>query len=87
MFYLASKTLTEKAAWKFVNTHRSEISWDLIVINPPWIFGARLRCSSQVSLRLVRFSNFSHVNFFLAANFLNADLLDFLQRDLRSQQL
>ena len=40
--YLASKTLAEKAAWEFVATHESEISWDLVVINPPLIFGARL---------------------------------------------
>jgi nucleoside-diphosphate-sugar epimerase len=40
--YLASKTLAEKAAWEFVATHESEISWDLVTINPPWIFGARL---------------------------------------------
>jgi nucleoside-diphosphate-sugar epimerase len=37
--YLASKTMAEKVAWKFVATHNSEISWDLVVINPPWIFG------------------------------------------------
>jgi nucleoside-diphosphate-sugar epimerase len=38
--YPASKTLAEKAAWEFVAAHSSEISWDLVVINPPWIFGA-----------------------------------------------
>ena len=38
--YSASKTLAEKAAWEFVTAHRSEISWDLVAINPPWIFGA-----------------------------------------------
>ncbi|KAI0272958.1 hypothetical protein BGY98DRAFT_1099681 [Russula aff. rugulosa BPL654] len=37
--YSASKTLAEKAAWEFVATHKSEISWDLVTINPPWIFG------------------------------------------------
>jgi nucleoside-diphosphate-sugar epimerase len=42
MIYLASKTLAEKAAWEFVAAHKSEISWDLVVINPPFIFGARL---------------------------------------------
>jgi nucleoside-diphosphate-sugar epimerase len=41
LIYLASKTLAEKAAWEFVATHKSEISWDLVVINPPLIFGAR----------------------------------------------
>ena len=42
IIYQASKTLAEKAAWEFVALHGSEISWDLVVINPPWIFGASL---------------------------------------------
>ncbi|TFK50043.1 D-lactaldehyde dehydrogenase [Heliocybe sulcata] len=37
--YAASKTLAEKAVWKFVEDHKSEINWDVTVINPPWIFG------------------------------------------------
>lgn len=41
LIYLASKTLAEKAAWEFIATHKSEISWDLVVLNPPLIFGAR----------------------------------------------
>ena len=41
--YFASKTLAEKAAWEFVDAHKSEISWDLVAITPPNIFGARLR--------------------------------------------
>ncbi len=40
--YMASKTLAEKAAWEFFSAHDSEISWDLVVINPPWIFGVNL---------------------------------------------
>ncbi|KAI9509130.1 D-lactaldehyde dehydrogenase [Russula earlei] len=40
--YLASKTLAERAAWDFVAVHKSEISWDLVVINPPFIFGPSL---------------------------------------------
>ncbi|KAI0262311.1 D-lactaldehyde dehydrogenase [Gloeopeniophorella convolvens] len=40
--YLASKTLAERAAWDFVDAHKSEITWDLVVINPPWIFGPSL---------------------------------------------
>ena len=39
VMYMASKTLAEKAAWEFVATHKSEISWDLVAINPPYIFG------------------------------------------------
>jgi nucleoside-diphosphate-sugar epimerase len=40
--YIASRTLAEKAAWEFVDAHKSETSWDLVAINPPYIFGARL---------------------------------------------
>jgi len=40
--YMASKTLAEKAAWDFVAAHKSEISWDLVVINSPWLFGPSL---------------------------------------------
>jgi hypothetical protein len=39
--YMASKTLAEKAAWEFVAEHKSEISWDLVAINPAYIFGVR----------------------------------------------
>ncbi|PAV17623.1 D-lactaldehyde dehydrogenase [Pyrrhoderma noxium] len=37
--YRASKTLAEKAAWKFVEDHKDEINWDLVTINPPYVFG------------------------------------------------
>ncbi|KAF9561494.1 NAD(P)-binding protein [Agrocybe pediades] len=37
--YRASKALAEKSAWKFVEEHKSEVKWDLSVINPPFIFG------------------------------------------------
>ena len=49
LIYLASKTLAEKAAWEFVAAHKSEISWDLVVINPPLIFGARHSFSRMFS--------------------------------------
>ena len=39
--YAASKILAERAAWKFVAEHKAELAWDLVVINPPWIFGVR----------------------------------------------
>ncbi|KAI0286184.1 hypothetical protein BC826DRAFT_1093568 [Russula brevipes] len=39
LIYLASKTLAERAAWQFVATHKSEISWDLVALNPPYISG------------------------------------------------
>ncbi|CAA7269675.1 unnamed protein product [Cyclocybe aegerita] len=37
--YRASKTLAEKAAWEFYNQHKSQVQWDLAVINPPFVFG------------------------------------------------
>ncbi|KAF8880899.1 hypothetical protein CPB84DRAFT_1851713 [Gymnopilus junonius] len=37
--YRASKTLAEKAAWEFYMEHKSEVKWDLAVINPPFVFG------------------------------------------------
>jgi len=42
MIYLASKTLAERAAWEFVEKHKAELAWDLVVLNPPWIFGPSL---------------------------------------------
>ena len=40
--YGASKIFAEKATWKFVANHSSEISWNLVVINLLWILGASL---------------------------------------------
>ncbi|KAJ6512289.1 NAD-P-binding protein [Mycena vulgaris] len=37
--YRASKTLAERAAWAFVDEHKNKIGWDLVVINPPFVFG------------------------------------------------
>ncbi|KAH8109995.1 hypothetical protein DFH11DRAFT_1746820, partial [Phellopilus nigrolimitatus] len=37
--YRASKALAEKAAWDFAEKHKSEISWDLVALNPPFVFG------------------------------------------------
>ncbi|KAF8635789.1 hypothetical protein AX17_003846 [Amanita inopinata Kibby_2008] len=37
--YRASKTLAEKAAWSFWREHQKEVNWDLVVLNPPFIFG------------------------------------------------
>ena len=39
MIYPASKTLAERAAWDFVAAHKADLKWDLVVLNPPWIFG------------------------------------------------
>jgi len=40
--YSASKVLAEKAVWDFFEKHKSEITWDVTVLNPPWIFGPTL---------------------------------------------
>ncbi|KII86217.1 hypothetical protein PLICRDRAFT_114413 [Plicaturopsis crispa FD-325 SS-3] len=37
--YCASKTLAEQSAWAFVEEHKGELGWDLVVINPPYVFG------------------------------------------------
>jgi len=37
--YRASKTLAERAAWDFVETNKGSIGWDLVVLNPPMVFG------------------------------------------------
>ncbi|KAH8110868.1 hypothetical protein DFH11DRAFT_1880257 [Phellopilus nigrolimitatus] len=37
--YFASKSLAEKTAWEFAEKHKSEISWDLVALNPPLVFG------------------------------------------------
>lgn len=41
--YQASKVLAERAAWEFVGKHEGKIPWDLVVCNPPWIFGPTLQ--------------------------------------------
>ncbi|KAH7921679.1 NAD(P)-binding protein [Leucogyrophana mollusca] len=37
--YRASKTLAEKAVWKFWEENRGKITWDIVVLNPPYVFG------------------------------------------------
>jgi len=37
--YRASKTLAERAAWDFVEKNKGKIGWDLVVMNPPYVFG------------------------------------------------
>ncbi|KAH9930009.1 NAD(P)-binding protein [Fomitopsis serialis] len=39
MKYRASKTLAEKAAWEFVEKNKGVLGWDLVVLNPPYVFG------------------------------------------------
>jgi nucleoside-diphosphate-sugar epimerase len=45
VIYVASKTLAERAAWKFVDEHRAELAWDLVVLSPP----LDLRGTSRIS--------------------------------------
>lgn len=37
--YRASKTLAEKAAWAFYEKKKASLNWDLVVLNPPFVFG------------------------------------------------
>ncbi|CCL99694.1 uncharacterized protein FIBRA_01715 [Fibroporia radiculosa] len=37
--YYASKTLAERAAWEFVERNKETIGWDLVTLNPPFVFG------------------------------------------------
>ncbi|CCM01888.1 uncharacterized protein FIBRA_03959 [Fibroporia radiculosa] len=37
--YRASKILAERAAWEFTKENKDNISWDLVVLNPPYVFG------------------------------------------------
>ncbi|KAI9057815.1 NAD(P)-binding protein [Trametes sanguinea] len=37
--YDASKTLAERAAWDFLEHHKSEAAFDLTMVNPSWVFG------------------------------------------------
>lgn len=41
--YRASKSLAEKAAWIFVEQHKSEIGFDLVSMCPPLIYGPVLQ--------------------------------------------
>jgi nucleoside-diphosphate-sugar epimerase len=37
--YRASKALAEKAAWEFVEKHKAEVKFDLVVLHPPFVIG------------------------------------------------
>jgi nucleoside-diphosphate-sugar epimerase len=39
--YRASKTLAERAAWEWVKEKGEGLGWDLVVMNPPFVFGVR----------------------------------------------
>ncbi|KAF9792201.1 D-lactaldehyde dehydrogenase [Thelephora terrestris] len=40
--YMASKTLAERAAWELYRKHKASLPWDMVAINPPYIFGPNL---------------------------------------------
>lgn len=42
MKYMASKTLAERAAWELYRKHKASLPWDMVAINPPYIFGPNL---------------------------------------------
>ncbi|KAH9855699.1 NAD-P-binding protein [Lenzites betulinus] len=37
--YSASKIGAERAAWAFYAERKDALPWDLVVVNPPWVFG------------------------------------------------
>ncbi|KAL5532145.1 hypothetical protein ACEPAF_5709 [Sanghuangporus sanghuang] len=41
--YYASKAMAEKTAWSFVSDHKSDITWDLSVVCPIYVFGPVLQ--------------------------------------------
>ncbi|KAL6299273.1 NAD-P-binding protein [Sparassis latifolia] len=45
--YMASKTLAERAAWDFIAKNKAQLSWDLVVLNPPYVFGPILHAIGQ----------------------------------------
>lgn len=46
--YRASKVLAERAAWEFYEENKGKVGWDLVVLNPPIVFGVRRGvCRSQ----------------------------------------
>lgn len=45
--YWASKTLAERAAWEFYEKNKSKVSWDLVVLCPPFVYGPILQAVSS----------------------------------------
>ncbi|KZT50817.1 hypothetical protein CALCODRAFT_488396 [Calocera cornea HHB12733] len=43
MLYLAAKTDAKHIAWNLYNDHESEVGWELVTLNPPYIFGPILQ--------------------------------------------
>ncbi|KAI0056654.1 D-lactaldehyde dehydrogenase [Artomyces pyxidatus] len=53
--YRASKTLAERAVWDFYEKNKSTLDWDVVVLNPPYVFGPLINHVS--SLRALNASN------------------------------
>lgn len=43
VMYAASKSLAEKAAWKWAEEHKGQVAFDLVTILPPYIYGPVLQ--------------------------------------------
>ncbi|OSD07840.1 NAD-P-binding protein [Trametes coccinea BRFM310] len=37
--YMASKVLAERRAWQFYEENKAKLSWELVTVTPPWVFG------------------------------------------------
>ena len=37
--YRASKTLAERATWAFFEKNKADLKFDIVVLNPPFVFG------------------------------------------------
>jgi len=58
--YRASKTLAEKSAWEFVDENKASIGWDLVVLNPPYVFGPVIHhvpSPEQINTSMAEFYN------------------------------
>ncbi|KZO94395.1 NAD(P)-binding protein [Calocera viscosa TUFC12733] len=53
MIYLAAKTDAEHIAWDFYNEHKGQVQWDLVTLNPPYIWGPMLQDEPNFSSNLV----------------------------------
>lgn len=47
--YNASKSLAERAAWDFIQENKSDVKFDLVTINPPFIWGPTMHEIKDVS--------------------------------------
>ncbi|KAJ7342555.1 hypothetical protein DFH08DRAFT_874511 [Mycena albidolilacea] len=45
--YRAAKVRGERAAWEFAEKHKDKLGWDLVVLNPPYVFGPTIHAVSS----------------------------------------